>query len=400
MNMLTEENIDFIYQDVQLKGLTLEGLLDEMVDHICCSIEPEMSIGLSFEIAYNNLINTIESSTLKNVQHQTLLSTNLKFQNMKKIMIVLGTLSAFFLSAGSILKMLHMPPATVLMLLGTVIAIFGFFPLFLYTTYKEQLEKKNVLLSVVVYLTITFFMIGVLFRVNHWPLASSALLIGEFLLVLVLLPLYLVNAYKKANETKYSIGYFLIIVLIGIGIISMWSVTRISRDIVEKFDYINKDAKKVSQVFEQKNNLLLEELQHKESYMEIKSDIDEIQTLTANLNKQIETIKNELKEITESNSIEKIKNKESHKAFRKAMLKDNNAYKLKEDFTKFKFAILEMAKNEYQKETINALLDFEMFTGLKYERGFKSTSLIDGLAMLSSIQKNIEIAEYEILSAL
>lgn len=48
-------------------------------------------------------MDTIESSTFKNVQHQTLLSTNLKFQNMKKLMVVLGSLSALFLSAGSIL---------------------------------------------------------------------------------------------------------------------------------------------------------------------------------------------------------------------------------------------------------------------------------------------------------
>ncbi len=99
MNTLTEENIDFIYQDVQVKGIMLEGLLDEMVDHICCSIEPDIDKGVSFKIAYNNLMDTIESSTFKNVQHQTLLSTNLKFQNMKKLMVVLGSLSALFLSA-------------------------------------------------------------------------------------------------------------------------------------------------------------------------------------------------------------------------------------------------------------------------------------------------------------
>lgn len=103
MNTITEENIDFIYRDVQVKGITLEGLLDEMVDHICCSIEPDINEGVLFKIAYKNLMDTVESSTFKNVQHQTLLSTNLKFQNMKKLMVVLGSLSALFLSAGSIL---------------------------------------------------------------------------------------------------------------------------------------------------------------------------------------------------------------------------------------------------------------------------------------------------------
>ncbi len=392
MNTLTEENIDFIYQDVQLKGLSLDSLLDEMVDHICCSIEPKMDTGISFETAYNNLMDTIESSTFKNIQHQTLLSTNLKFQNMKKLMIVLGTLSAFFLTVGSILKFFHTPPAAVLLLLGTVIAVFGFFPLFFFTSYKEQLEKKNVLLSIIGYLTITFIMIGVLFRVNHWPGAEKILLIGELLLLLLFLPLYLVNAYKKANETKTNFGYVLLIVLIGIGIISMWSVTRISREIIEKFDAINNNATNVSQIFEQQNDSIFKKLQTTESYAESKPNIEEIKTLGANLNNQIEAIKNELKEITKSNSVDNIKNKENHKAFRKAMLKDNNAYKLKKGFAKYKAAMLAMAENEYQKEILCALLDFEMITGLKYERGFKSTSLIAGMAMLSGMQKNIKIA--------
>jgi len=400
MNTLTEENIDFIYQDVQVKGITLEGLLDEMVDHICCSIEPDIDNGISFKIAYNNLMDTIESSTFKNVQHQTLLSTNLKFQNMKKLMIVLGSLSALFLSAGSILKLFHIHPASLLLFLGTAIAVLGFFPLFFYTSYKEQVEKKNVLLSVTGYFTISFLIIGVLFRVQHWPGAAISLLIGQFLLILLFLPLYLVNAYKKASETKINFLYVLLIFFIGFGVIFMVSATRISRDIVEKFDTINNNATNISKIFSQQNDSLLKTLQGKESYKEIKPDIDKLQALALELDKQIETIKTELKNITKSNSVEEIKHKEHDKAFRKAMLKDNNAYKLKEDFANYKVMVLELADSEYQKETLSALLDFEMFTGLTYEHGFRSTSLIAGLAMLSGMQKNIKIAEYEIFNSL
>jgi len=400
MNTLTEENINFIYQDVQLKGLSLDSLLDEMVDHICCSIELKMENGISFQTAYNNLMDTIESSTFQNLQHQTLLSTNLKFQNMKKSMVVLGTLSAFFMTAGSILKFFHLPPAAALLLLGTVIAVFGFFPLFFYTSNKESLEKKNVLISIIGYLTITFIMIGVLFRVNHWPGAEKLLLIGELLLLLLFLPLYLANAYKKANEVKTNFAYVLLLVLIGIGIISMWSVTRIPREVVEKFDAINNSAINVSQIFERQNDSILKILQTKESFTESRPNIEEIKTLGATLENQINAIKNELKEITKSNSVDNINNKENHTAFRKSMLKDNNANKLKEGFANYKAAVLEMVENEYQKETLSALLDFEMFTELKYERGFKSTSLIEGMAMLSGMQRNINIAEYEVLSTI
>jgi len=62
--------------------------------------------------------------------------------------------------------------------------------------------------------------------------------------------------------------------------------------------------------------------------------------------------------------------------------------------------VLELSENEFQKEILMALLDFNLFTGNIYEQGFKRTSLIEGLAMLSCMQKNIKIAEYEILNSL
>lgn len=287
-----------------------------------------------------------------------------------------------------------------MLLLGATIAVLGFFPLFFYTSYKEQVDKKNVLLSVTGYFTISFLIIGVLFKVQHWPGAAISLLIGQFLLILLFLPLYLVNAYKKASETKINFLYVLLIFFIGFGVIFMVSASRIPKDIVQKFDTINNNATTISKIFTEQNNSLLKTLQGKESYKEIKPDIDKLQALALKLDEQIDTIKTELKIITKSNSVEEMKHKEHEKAFRKAMLKNNNATKLKEDFAEYKIMVLELADSKYQEETLSALLDFELFTGLIYEQGFKRTSLIAGLAMLSSMQKNIRISEYEILSSL
>ena len=400
MKMLSSENIDFIYHDVQEKGITMDVLLDEMVDHICCSIEPEIDKGISFEAAYNNLMDTIESSTFKNVQHQTLLSINLKFQNMKKVMIVLGSLGALLLWSGSILKMLHLPYASIILLLGAVITVLGFLPLFFYTSYKEQTEKKNFLLPVTSYLTLSFLIIGLLFKVMHWPGAAIALLIGEFLLVLLFLPLYLVNAYKKASETKVKVGYVLLIVLIGFGIIFMVSSTRLSKNIVDRYDSINSNAMYVIQKFTNQNDSLMKVFKMNESYVEIQSQVDKLRELSYNLDLHIEKIKTELKNYSNVNTDGTIKFKDDSRAFSKAMYNDGNAIKLEQDFNKYRDFVLELSDNDFQKETLNALLDFQMFTGLTYDQGFKRTSLTEGLAMLSSMQKNIKISEYKILYSL
>ncbi len=400
MNSITIENVDFIYKDVQAKGITMDVLLDEMVDHICCSIEAEINSGITFETAYNKLMATIDSSTFINIQHQTLLSTNLKFQNMKKSMVVLGSFGALFLWTGSILKMFHLPLAGVILLLGTAITIMGFFPLFFYTSYKEQGEKKNILLSLTGYLTLSFLMIGVLFKVQHWPGAAIALLIGQFLLVLLFLPLYLVNAYKKASETKAKFGYVLLIVLIGFGVIFMVSATRVSKETIDNYETINNEAIYVTKKFAQKNDSLTMVLKMKESWSEVQPEINKLQELAFSLDKHIETIKTDLENYGNVDENGAIRFKDNANAFRKSMLKDDNAVKLEEKFAKYNDIVLEMANNEYQKETLRTLLNFDLLTGLTYEQGFKHTPLIVGMAMLSEIQKNIQISEYQLLSSL
>ena len=342
-------------------------------------------------------MNSIESSTFKKVQHQTLLSINLKFQIMKKSMVIIGSLSALLLWLGAILKMYHIPPASMLLSLGTMLTILGFFPLFFYTSYKEQLENKNIFLSITGYLTISFLMIGVLFKVMHWPGAAKSLLIGELLLILLFLPLYLVNAYKKASETKARVGYTLLIVFIGFGVIFMISTTRLSKTIVDNFDNMNELANQVSQKFTKQNISLLDSLKLKEDYKELEPNIEKLYKLALNLDQQIVTIKAELTSNVDENG--EIKFKDDVRAFGKAMLKDDNAYKLRDDFNAYRIHALELAKDEYQKETLNALLDFNILTGLTYEQSFRKTSLIIGLTMLSKMQKNIEIAQYEILSS-
>lgn len=397
MIVLTEENIDFIYHDVQRRGIGMGVLLDEMVDHICCTLESKNE-NISFETAYGNLINSLEKSTFKKVQHQTLLSTNLKFQIMKKSMIILGSLSALLLWTGSILKMYHIPPASMLLSIGTMLTILGFFPLFFYTSYKEQFENKSILLSITGYLTISFLMIGILFKVMHWPGAAKSLLVGELLLILLFLPLYLVNAYKKASEAKARIGYTLLIVFIGFGVIFMISATRLSKNIVDNYDSMNKYANQVSKKFTVQNESLLNALKQKEDYNELAPKIEKLNELALNLNQQIELIKAELTKNVDKNG--EIKSKDDVRAFGKAMLKDDNAYKLRDDFNAYRAYALELVMDEYKKETLNALLDFKSLSGLTYEQSFRKTSLIIGLTMLSNMQKNIEITQYEILNLL
>jgi putative ABC transport system permease protein len=56
MSLLTQDHIAFIIRDLNHRGIILEGFQDEVIDHVCSSVEAEMSTGKKFKEAYDDVI--------------------------------------------------------------------------------------------------------------------------------------------------------------------------------------------------------------------------------------------------------------------------------------------------------------------------------------------------------
>jgi len=82
---LSEEHISYIIKDLNSRGIVLDGLQDEVIDHVCSAVEKEMAEGKKFIEAYNESIKSFGSNEgLKEVQHQTLQSEHSKTNFMLK----------------------------------------------------------------------------------------------------------------------------------------------------------------------------------------------------------------------------------------------------------------------------------------------------------------------------
>lgn len=78
---LTAEHINYIIKDVHYRGIVVDGLKDEIIDHICSSVETEMHSGKRFMDAYHDVLKSFgHTSGLREVQTQTL---KLENQNTK-----------------------------------------------------------------------------------------------------------------------------------------------------------------------------------------------------------------------------------------------------------------------------------------------------------------------------
>lgn len=89
---LSNEQIDYIQKDINYRGIVLEDLEEELLDHVCILVEERMSSGQRFIDAYDAVIQSFGSDQeIQQVQNQTLILSNnnakIMFRNYFKIAI-------------------------------------------------------------------------------------------------------------------------------------------------------------------------------------------------------------------------------------------------------------------------------------------------------------------------
>lgn len=88
--MLTKEHIDFIIKDLHHRGIILDGFQDEVIDHVCSSIENRMKNGERFADAYQKVIESFGNTeglqeTQQKVKNSMLQNYfTIAFRNLKK----------------------------------------------------------------------------------------------------------------------------------------------------------------------------------------------------------------------------------------------------------------------------------------------------------------------------
>jgi hypothetical protein len=104
---------------------------------------------------------------------------------------------------GCIAKVMHWPGASPMIIVSVCLFCFWFLPMGIKDNYDLLPVKKMKSLHVISFIVFAICMMGVLFKVMHWPGASIFLLLGLFLPFVVFLPVYLFHTRdqeKKGNK--------------------------------------------------------------------------------------------------------------------------------------------------------------------------------------------------------
>src|SRR6185369_15423946 len=94
MYCLSDEQIDYILNDIRRNGVEMEDLQQNLLDHICCIIEQNLEANGNFEHIYSATIKTFYKKEMRKIEEET--KFLLKFKNyytMKKVMIYSGAFS-------------------------------------------------------------------------------------------------------------------------------------------------------------------------------------------------------------------------------------------------------------------------------------------------------------------
>lgn len=214
MYVLSEKQIDFIFLDIKERGVAMEDLQLNLLDHICCIIENEYKSDMEFDAFYSKTINRFFKKELKEIEDETILILTYKnYYAMKKTMMVSGTTAAILLIVGSFFKLMHWPGASILLVLGTVLLSLIFLPLLFLTKSKESSNNSEKAVLGIGALVGILYCLSTLFKVMHWPGSTYLWVSTVVLSAFVFIPVYFFTGIK--NEERKVNTIVTTILLIG-----------------------------------------------------------------------------------------------------------------------------------------------------------------------------------------
>lgn len=214
---LSEEQIVFIRNDLQQRGIVDPDLGDDLLDHLCCMVEvrPETS----FDDAYREVMKAFGEHEFVSIQRETeQLIVLTKNKTMTTTLRISGIGAAFFLLVGSLFKVMHWPGAGASFILGAFLLVVLFLPITFIMRYKTaDTGNRSMLLNIIGAACGIFLAGGITFKMFHWPMANIMYYTGIALLLFGYVPVYVISVYKNSlNKVNAFSTVILIIAVSGI----------------------------------------------------------------------------------------------------------------------------------------------------------------------------------------
>lgn len=207
MPELTVQDIEQIRNDICKQDISFSHLPDELTDHVCCDVENEMMDGLSFADAYQKVRSKIGPDRFSEIQKETLYEVDTKYRKMKNTMKISGIAGTALFGLAALFKIQHWPLASIMLFLGAITLSFVFLPTAMGVLWKETHNRKRIFLLVAAFLTGFFFIMGTLFKVNHWPAGGIVFALSALFMLVLFMPALVFSILSDPDNKPFRPTY-------------------------------------------------------------------------------------------------------------------------------------------------------------------------------------------------
>jgi hypothetical protein len=198
MAELSDATYDVIVQRVTVT-ITDVQLQSELIDHCCCAVEELMNLGLPCEEAIDRAFLRLAPDGLHEIEDAfNHIQTPLILTIMKKTVYFSGFVAAFCILIGLMFKIMHWPGATAILITGnlslSVCLLAILYGLLTNKTTFPRMTYSRILFGVVGGMLVAS---GIFFKIMHWPGANILLVIGMFLITFIFLPIFFWQLYRS-----------------------------------------------------------------------------------------------------------------------------------------------------------------------------------------------------------
>lgn len=140
--ILTDEQIEYIATNLEFYGISSEELRNDVLDHICTHIESGSFN--DFDVAYKDALQKFGGySAMSGLERDTYMLTTFK-KNLRrqKLIYIFGFTTAFTILIGMLFKVMHWPFASILIFSGFMLLLFACLPLYFYQRYQTYYKKS------------------------------------------------------------------------------------------------------------------------------------------------------------------------------------------------------------------------------------------------------------------
>ena len=183
MQALDVDQIQLIEDRIAHASIKNTSLTVDLLDHICCMIEERIDAGIDYNEAEQEVFGEIGVLQMQAIEQETNILTQNKIV-MKRRTRIIGLIAIIFMVVGFLMKQLHLMGAGVTWVIGVLVAAFGFALFLTVDRFQYMQSSKGKIISIIGYLGSASFILGLGLKLLDWPVATNAMIIGGFVLLI------------------------------------------------------------------------------------------------------------------------------------------------------------------------------------------------------------------------